>query len=225
MKISAAALQAARASIGDRDAAAWYIEPGKPTVIGYAVLSDAKQHKVPATDVQVTLLEEPITVTCMLTRVSKQENLYWITVTQGKGPVWYRWVAPDGTTHDFIAYADDDPDTANGRRATTQRMRRLQMIWRLMHRFKQPQDVADRVCHAVGNQLNFATTAFLFLGLVKKRLNSQFRVYEEILKLQERGPHDDELLKMLKEAGMNSPDERTVATVLRGALLAANRDG
>lgn len=226
MKMTAQAYRTARKALERDHILVWYILPDQAAVIGCAVQPGETANELPAQDVQITMLDAPVAgVTCTLKRAAKGEDLFWIVAKQGAGSVWYRWTAPDGTAHNFVAHADAEADTTIGRQSTNDRTRRLQMIWKLMHRFQRSYEVVDRVCEGVGNRLNTATVAFRLLEkLLEEHDHNQNAVREELKRLQGLETLDRHLLRRLQTAGAESPSPDTVATILRGALLAVERN-
>lgn len=225
MRSSKATRRWAREAAGNPDLVVWYVPPGQPVVIGYAILPDVTENELPATDVQVTLLDDAsITHTRVLKRSAKGEDLFWITVTNGNGPILYRWIAPDGIRHDFFAFGDDELETAAARQATADRGRRLQMLWKIVYRTGRSQEVANRVSRRVGNKLSTTLIVFkLVVALLAEHGNNEDAVREELEKLQNSGPMDRDTQLKIREAGANSTEPSVVSSILRGALLALER--
>lgn len=230
MRISAAARQAA-ADLGvsanqEKEVWLWYVPIDQPVVIGYAVLPDASKQELPATDVQITMLDDtPTTASCVLKRSGKGEKLYWIVAAQGAGAVWYRWTDPRGNIHDFVAHGDNEQDTAEGRQAAAERSRKLQTVWKVMFESGRPQTVVEAVCDAVKNRRNIALITFRFVDqLLAAHGGSVNDTRTDLEGMQTGSPTDRHLLYKLGKAGANKPVPETVRAILRGAHHALRSD-
>jgi hypothetical protein len=213
-------LHRARDISGNPNLTAWYVEPGKPVVIGYADTSGV------APRIR-QLSKTPVGTETRMQRAGKQDaGLYWMEVIQQAGAVLYRWKPPGAKTFTYtLVFADAGDDTKIARQETAAVIRRARLIWRLMLRTGRDFKVVDRVCEGVNNKLGHAIHAFRLADHLLQSCVGTAGARETLRRLNNPHTRDRrEVQQIFGEAGIKVRPE-VVIIILRGALLAIGRRG
>lgn len=158
MRVSKEALRAFTLGTKISEPQVLYIAPRTPTIIGYAVYENWRKDTTHAENVSAKQLEQPHVATTVLhVRSNAGSALFFLTIKQDPGPIWYRWIDPRGAEHHMLVCATPpDDDLAGALVHTKNYLHRRQNIWRICHRGRIDEEAADRMFNAVGRRLSLA---------------------------------------------------------------------